>query len=97
MYKQERNRKVMQKHCGTLYQDEDLNYAAVKAWKQEQNKLSTLKVGKSILPCISLAPSKTLQLSSALKRRQFAIIPALTVITHKSQMQTSKPVGIYLA
>jgi len=52
-------------------------------------------VGKSILPRINLAPSETPQLSSALKRQQFPIIPALTVITPESQMQTSKPVGIY--
>jgi hypothetical protein len=51
-------------------------------------------VGKSILPRIDLAPSETLQLSSVLKRRKFPIIPALTVITHKSQMQTSKSGGI---
>lgn len=52
-------------------------------------------MGKFILPRIDLAPSETPQLSSALKRQQYPIIPALTVITPESQMQTSKPVGIY--
>lgn len=84
----------MLKHCGTISQNGDLNYIIANL-EVRIKTLSTFKGGKSILLRIDLAPSETLQLSSALKRRKLAIIPALTVITHKSQIQTSKHAGIY--